>query len=252
MPEEIIQPAPIKPKFSIDLKLAIILMLLISMAIMMFIWKPWQQDAGANARTITVTGEATVSAVPDEYVFNPSYQFKNTNKDAALKELTAKSNDIVSKLKELGAKDNKIKSNSGGSDYAYYPENSTTPVYTLTLTVTLDNKELTQKVQDYLITTTPLGSVSPIAGFSEAKQKEIESQARDKATTEARSKADQSAKNLGFKIGKIKSVEDGAGFGISYLEKSTIASDSATQQRLSVQPGENDITYSVTVTYFVK
>lgn len=255
MSEELIQPStqPIHPKskFSFDLRIVLVLLLLV-IAVMLWLWKPWQEEVGANTRTITVTGEATITATPDEYIFNPSYQFKNSDKAAALKELTSKSTEIVNKLKELGVADNKIKTNSGGSDFAYYPENSSTPIYTLTITVTLDKKELTQKIQDYLITTSPLGTVSPLAGFSESKQKELESQARDKATTEARSKADQSAKNLGFKIGKVKSVEDGAGFGISYLEKTAIARDSISEQSLAVQPGEEPITYSVTVTYFVK
>jgi uncharacterized protein YggE len=120
------------------------------------------------------------------------------------------------------------------------------------LTITVNDKALTQKVQDYLVTTSPTGSVSPQTTFSEAKRKELESKARDEATKDARSKAEQSAKNLGFKIGKVKSVEDGSGFGgIVLREGLTMASDSKATS-LSVQPGENDLHYTVTVTYYLR
>ena len=246
------QPAKTKINFTLDLRIVIVA-LLAMMAGMLLVWKPWQQTLSANARTITVTGEATVRAVPDEFVFTPTYQFKNADKAAALKELTAKSNVIVAKLKELGVADNQIKTNAGGNDFQiYYPENSTEPAYSLTLTVTLGNRELTQKVQDYLITTSPTGSVTPQANFSTAKRKELENQARDKATKEARGKADQSAKNLGFKIGKVKSVEDGTGFGgiVPLGAGETAVADSKTS--LVVQPGENDLNYSVTVVYYIR
>jgi len=249
------QPAKTKVNFALDLRIIIAILLTI-MTGMLLVWKPWQQAPGANARTITVTGEATVKAEPDEYVFYPTYQFKNADKAAALKELTAKSNVIVAKLKELGVADKQIKTNAGGSDYQiYYPENTTDPTYSLTLTITLDNRESAQKVQDYLVTTSPTGSVTPQASFSTAKRKDLENQARDKATKEARSKADQSAKNLGFKIGAVKSVEDGAGFGGPIplgREMSGGESVSDAKQELTVQPGENELNYTVTVVYFLR
>src|SRR5690349_17605346 len=43
-------------------------------------------------RTVSVTGEATLEAEPDEYVFYPTYSFKNASKDAALADMTKKSN----------------------------------------------------------------------------------------------------------------------------------------------------------------
>ena len=123
------------------------------------------------------------------------------------------------------------------------------------MTIKIDNRDLAQKVQDYLITTSPTGAVSPQAGFSEAKRKTLETKARDQATKDARSKADQSAKNLGFKIGKVKTVTDSSGFGgpIVYgLAEGSNAGVDSSNTKLAVQPGENDLQYSVTVTYYVR
>jgi uncharacterized protein YggE len=186
------------------------------------------------------------------------YQVQSDDKQAALSELTKKSDEIVDKLKELGVADKSIKTSTSGYDYPVYIDtDSKEATYSLQLTITLEDQKLTQKVQDYLVTTSPTGSVSPQYSFSDKKQKQLESQARDTATKEARAKADQMGKNLGFKIGKVKAVSDGSGFsggpimpldsrGYSTME----AKDSSAS--LAVQPGENELPYSVTVVYFIR
>jgi uncharacterized protein YggE len=230
-------------------------LLIVIIGVMLILWKPWNADTGANARTVEVTGEAKVSATPDEFVFYPAYEFKNSDRDAALKDLSKKSDEIVKKLKELGVPDSKIKTNSDGYDYPMYQsDEKSTPTYNLRLTVTVSDKDLAQKVQDYLVSTTPTGSVSPQASFSDSKRKELENQARDKATKDARAKAEQSAKNLGFKLGNVKTVKDGAGFGGVFpaMGRDMTTMSSPEMNKLQLQPGENDLNYSVSVTYFVK
>ncbi len=249
-----------KPKkFQLSLDYRVIVLVLIAVIVgMLMVWQPWQAQSQSTDRTISVTGESTVSAEPDEFVFYPSYEFENADKAAGLAELTKKSDEVVNKLKELGVPDSKIKTQSSGYNYGwYYDESEKLNHYTLTLTVTLDNLEQAQKIQDYLVTTEPSGSVSPQASFSDAKQKELESRARDEATKDARAKADQSANNLGFKVGKVKSVSDGTGFGDVMPMTREASMDAATSSeeakpQLTVQPGENDLNYSVTVVYYVR
>jgi uncharacterized protein YggE len=122
-------------------------------------------------------------------------------------------------------------------------------------TAIVANRELAQKVQDYLVSTSPTGQISPQTGFSTTKQKQLESKARDDATKDARAKADQSAKNLGFKVAKVKSIQDGTNFGgitPMMLKDSAAGSSEAITSSLAVQPGQNDLTYSVTVIYYIK
>jgi uncharacterized protein len=247
-----------KLTLSLDLRWVVIALLLVIIAMLAF-WKPWQAKADAS-RTIEVTGEASVKAEPDEYDFNPLYQATATTKQAAIDELNKKSTDLIAKLKELGVSDKQIKSNVNGYDQLYDRDTKDNPVsYTLSLTITVTSREQAQKVEDYLTTTAPQGSVTPYPTFSDKKRKELESQARDEATKEARKKADQSAKNLGFKVGKVKAVSDGAGFGgptplagEKGLMMSTDATSGVSTSRLAVQPGENDLQYSVTVVYYLK
>ncbi|HUC20013.1 MAG TPA: SIMPL domain-containing protein, partial [Candidatus Polarisedimenticolaceae bacterium] len=62
-----------------------------------------------EARSITVEGTATIKAEPDSFVFYPQFEIKNTDSAKVKETLTAKSNEVVSKLKALGVKDNQIK-----------------------------------------------------------------------------------------------------------------------------------------------
>jgi uncharacterized protein YggE len=246
-------PEPPKHRISLTFDLRIIVvLLLIVIAAMLVLWKPWDANPKSSDRTVSVTGEATVKAEPDEYIFSPSYTLISTD------QMTQKSDEVITQLKKIGVKDSQIKnySNSYGKCIDVCPLR---PIgdgnsYTLNLTITLNNSQLAQKVQDYLLTTKPEGSLTPQYNFSQTKRKQLESQARDQATKEARTKADQQAKNLGFKIGKVKSVEDGSGFGYAYpLSSGALDSaQSSSAKQLTLQPGENELNYSVTVVYYIR
>lgn len=228
------------------------LALLAIIVVLFFLWKPWSNEV--TDRTVEVTGQATVSARPDEFTFYPAYEFRNANKETALAQMTAKSDEVVAGLKKLGVADKHIKANSDSWSYPVYLDGKdTTPTYTLRLTVVTNDEKLTQKVQDYLVSTVPTGSISPQATFSEAKLKEVEQKGRNEATKEARAKAEQSAKNLGFKLSAVKTVTDGSGFGTYPTSERFIDQDiTSSKASLSVQPGENELSYTVTVTYYIK
>lgn len=242
---------PQSPKVNVAIDLRFIVgALLIIIVAMLLIWRPW---AGISDRTIEVTGQTTLKAVPDAFVFYPRYEFKNANKDIALAELTKKNDQIVAKLKELGVPEASIKTSSSGYDAGLIPESEGKgSTYTLQLTVNVDNKELAQKAQDYLVTTAPSGTVSPQPMFSEAKQKELESAARDQATKDAKQKANQTANNLGFALGSVKAVRDGLGFGGAEPYPVMETDGSVARSSLGLHPGENELSYSVTVTYYIR
>jgi uncharacterized protein YggE len=235
----------------------IVLVLLLIIGGMLLLWKPWEAET-KNDRTVEVSGEAKLSETPDEYTFNPSYQFKNTNRDVALEELTKKNEEVNAKLKELGVKEVNIKTNTSGYDASVYTgAESKAATYTLQLAVKTDSKEIAQKIQNYLISTVPIGAVSPQMSFSDAKRKELEAKAREAATKDARAKADQMAGNLGFKVGKIKSLSDqpnGDG-GVRPLllnAEDGAARSASSQPQLGLQPGQNDFSYSVKVIYYIR
>lgn len=246
-----------KQKINIPLDLrVVVVVLLLTIIGMLALWKPWFAGENSASRTVEVAGEAKVKAAPDEFVFYPAYQFDNEDRTAALAELTKKSDSIVSGLKEIGVPEKQIKTNSNGYDTPGLPEKRVEAVatYSLQLTVTTQDKQLAQKIQEYLLTTAPSGGVSPQYTFSEKKRKALENQAREEATKDARRKAEQMAANLGFRIGGVKSVSDNKEYGVFPMEGRAMALDTGetAQPQLSLQPGENELNHSVTVTYFIR
>ncbi len=235
------------------------LFLVIIVAVSIWLWRPWQASVKAADRTITVTGTATIKAEPDEYVFSPTYQIAGTDKTASLKKLTDHATTITAKLKALGVPDSGIKNNSSNYSDLYQPAGPDSNAYSLSFTISLNDKKLAQKVQDYLLTTNPTGSLTPTVTFSSAKQKTLENQARDQAEKDARTKADQSAKNLGFKVNTIKSVQDGSlSPGVCKYNLcpaldggAAIQQDTSRNSSLGLQPGENELSYSVQVIYYI-
>ncbi|HSX32992.1 MAG TPA: SIMPL domain-containing protein [Candidatus Saccharimonadales bacterium] len=241
-------------RLALDYRIICIVLVLIVVGLVL-LWRPWHH-ATNTSRTISVTGDATLTAEPDEFVFSPSYRLTETDPQTALSDLSKKSDAIVAQLKTLGVPNNKIKTNADSWSYPVYYSDTSSQEYTLQLTVTVNNLALSQKVEDYLLTTSPSGEITPSADFSTSKQKSLQNQARDEATKDARAKAEQSAKNLGFKLGAVKTVDDSAGFdgGIAYplAAGSNLTDSASSKSSLTVQPGENDLSYSVTVTYYIR
>jgi uncharacterized protein YggE len=247
----------VKDKVNISLSLiykSVIIFLMLIIVVMLAVWMPWSRNS--ESRTISVSGESTIMAEPDRYIFSPNYEFKNKDESVSLNQQSEKSNEIITKLKGLGVKDSDIKNNSSGYSTGQMspvsPDDDT--IYNLSLTITVSDKDLAQKVQDYLLTTGPSGQVTPQPGFSESKRKELEDKARDEATKDARSKAEQIAKNTGAKLGKVQSIQDGGNLGqpvpLIYEDKSVSSSDS--KQSLQIQPGENELRYTVSVSYYLR
>jgi hypothetical protein len=105
--------------FSLDSR-KVIIALLVIIAGMVFIWKPWNKPPQNTDRTVQVNGEATIKADPDQFVFSPSYDFKNANKQTAIDALSKKSDEIVGQLKKLGVEDGQIKTNADGYERGVY------------------------------------------------------------------------------------------------------------------------------------
>lgn len=232
-------------KVSVDLR--IVSAVLLAALIATLIWaRPW---SSGTQRTVSVTGEASSKAVPDEYQFSPTYQKKGSDRAAIQQELIATINQVVGKLKELGVSEDNIALQS--STYDNYWNESGQEVTSNTLTITVDSKELSQKVQDYLVTTAPTGQISPYAVFSKSKQKELEKELRSSALVDAKDRADRLADESGAKVGKVVTISDGYSGGIMPLAADVAAGvkEAASYSSLPVLSGKQELTYTVTVVY---
>lgn len=207
-----------------------------------------------ETRSITVEGTTTIKAEPDNFVFYPQFEIAETDPAKVKDALAAKSTEVIGKLKALGLTDKDIKLNA--SQYDNYtmkgaPDGVTSDVIpqqtTASLTITVGDKAMAQKVQDYLGTTDATGQLTPQATFSEDKRQKLTDDAEAKAIVNAKEKADTLANNLDAKRGKvitINPVEDGP---IAYPMMET--TDSTARSSLPIQPGTNEFTYRVSVKF---
>ena len=60
-----------KLNFRLDYRIVVVVLLLV-IAGMLVLWKPWRPSPSAKDRTIAVTGAATLRAEADEFIFSPS------------------------------------------------------------------------------------------------------------------------------------------------------------------------------------
>lgn len=250
-------------KQSINIKInawIICAVLLITNLVTLGFWQPWT-DNSVSDRTISITGSTTIEAEADQFVFSPYYQKEGADRTAINAELSDLSATIVAKLKEIGVEDSGIKTDVNSYEYGYYygTQDDTTTT-TLYITVTINDKTLAQLVQDYIVTTSPDGSVTPQISFSIAKQKVLEEQARTEALADAKSKAETTVAELGAKLGKVVSITDDIYGGVTpmpwMVDSAVKSSDSSTgsiaESSYSIQPGLNQYSFSVSVVYELK
>ena len=217
----------------------------------LLLWsQPWQSDTIKEQRTISVSGEATISAEPDEFVFYPYYEKTGTDRDALRDELVVEANQVVDELRQLGVEESDIKLDASSYDNWYWNEGEE-GVLTVRLTVTTTDRDQAQAIQDYLLTTSAKGQLTPQAMFSEAKQKELDAQAVAEASEDARAKAEAQAKLFDAKLGDVITVNQQADsiFGFPELRATELSVSDESASSLPVLPGENDYRQTVNVVY---
>jgi uncharacterized protein YggE len=239
-----------KVTLNVDLRIVCAILLLV-IAGMLAVWRPWQ--GSTTQRKLTITGQAEIDAVPDEFVFSPYFERKDADAAKAKQAIDALGAELAAELEKLGVApdDIKLDSSSYNYDYAYPSKGGDEQTVTLSVTVTVSTKDLAQKVQDYLAGTDAKGQLTATANFSEQKRKELEAQVRERAVADAKQKADSLARQLDAKLGKVLEVTDAASFQPPwiYLEGRSAVADDAEVASLPVKPGKQTVTLTVSVTF---
>lgn len=225
----------------------IIVILMLVIVLMGALWQPWN-NLESEKRKISVIGSGMVSAVPDKFTFMPTYQDTGTDKQKTLNAVNSKVNTVISELKKLGVSEDNI-SLSGNVYNAYWEDNKQNTV-SVSLNIEVDEKQLAQKVQDYILTTTPYGQLTPYPSFSKEKQKSLEADARKAALQDAKSKAEASTSELGAKLGKVIKVTENSNIGV--IPMYSTVSDSTSSSigtSLPISTDKQDVTANVEVEY---
>lgn len=213
--------------------------------------QPWNSGSRTSEeRTISVSGESTIEATPDEFTFLPYFSKEGTDKDSLRDELVADANEIITALKEQGVSDEQIKLDASSYDAWYWQEDEK-GVLTVSLTITTRDDDQAQSIQDFLLTTDAEGQLTPLATFSKDKMTELDALAVAQATEDAKQKAEKQAELFGARLGDIREIKQGTD---SVFEEYPIAAELDVQRgsigtSLPILPGQNEYQQTVVVVY---
>ncbi|MFO0780680.1 MAG: SIMPL domain-containing protein [Candidatus Gracilibacteria bacterium] len=212
------------------------------------------------ARTITVAGEGKISAKPD--IANISLSV--VSKGATVKQVTAdnntKMNQVLGAVKGLGVDAKDITTSQYSLypeyDYSYLSKSGVNKIigYNLTQEITVKVRDL-QKVDDILDSATKAGAnqVGALA-FDLDDAGSVKKEARAKAFDKAKEKAQEMASMAGVRLGRVVTFsEEAPAYPYPQYNFAMEAKmDAGVTAAPSIEPGQKELTMSVSVTYEIE
>jgi uncharacterized protein YggE len=208
--------------------------------------KPWETPI-SNARTIKIDGEVSIKRVPDSFIFNPSFEADSQQA------INDKTNEVVAKVKELGLGDAGIQTQI--SSYENYGMDGPDGTFnhTLYLTLSVEDKDLAQKIQDYLASAGAVGSISPTVGFTKATQKALKDEATAKAVEDAKKRGESTAQNLGVKLGRVITVNEPENMDVYPIAAyDSSFAEGSSKSSLPINAGESEYNYKIEVEFEIR
>jgi uncharacterized protein YggE len=218
-----------------------------------------------KSEAFSVTAEGKASIKPDKATVRLGVVADGPTADVAKNKMNEVINKVTSEIKALGVEGKDIKTENLNvyEDYSTQVApaekvGTTTPIpdpnskarsyrANTTLVVLAGQIEIANKVIDV----GTKNGINQIGGvqFDNTDQTAAENDARVKAVANAKAKAEMAAKTAGFSLGKIINYSEGNG-GRGPIMYAAKAGDSATQNTATqLNPGENEVVISVTLSY---
>lgn len=248
------------PNFKENPVLAVLLSLFIvvlGIAVGLWAWNMSKQHyyIGKNPdiqRTIGITGEGKVTAIPDIAIVSLGLSTQKAKVADAQTENSKTMNSLIDKLKALGIAKEDIQT----ANYSIYPQydwlNGAQILkgYVVSQDVQVKIRQ-TDKVDDVLKTAGDL-NLNQIGGltFTIDNPENYKQEARIKALENAKEKADALAKVMGVKLGKVISFSESEGYVPTpypmYAKADGIGGGGAVP---AVEAGSQEITITATISY---
>lgn len=206
----------------------------------------------ADLFSVEGTGEAT--GTPDSASFVVGVTKTASTVEQAQNDTNKAANTIISSLKKLGISDKDIKS----TDYNVSPNidysdgKQSTSGYTVSTNITVTVKDA-DKANQALDTATGSGA-NVVTGVSftlnDEEREKLEDTAREAAIKDAKKKAQKIAGQAGIRLGKIANISFGSNMpGPIMYDKMTVQNTGAERVPTQLEPGENKISVTVTLSY---
>lgn len=199
-------------------------------------------------------GKAT--AVPDTALLSLGVTKNATTVQAAQNQINQTTNAIISELKKLGVEEKDIKTTNYSiyPDYDYSVPTSGQPRirgYNASQNIEVRIKPI-EKANQAMDAATAQGA-NAVGGVTfvldDEVKKQLENKAREEAVKNAKEKAESLAKIAGIKLGKIVDVQESSTPQVFPTYQGAITSEKAVEQQTELQPGENNVQITITLSY---
>lgn len=240
--------------------LAVILIAALSVSYLAKAVLDYRSLPGNSPREISVSGEGKVFVVPD--VATISFGVNNEGSESMdiasiVNQNTQKMNKIINDIKALGINEKDIQT----TNYSLTPKyNWTRDAGNIFIGYTI-NQQIEVKIKDFskigaTLTAGTQGGATVVGNlqFTNEDPEKAKSEARVKAIEQARAKALAMAGAAGLKLGKLVGISEGYNsYGGMMYEKAAAPSGlGGAVTPPDIQPGQNEVTVNVTITYRVK
>lgn len=223
-----------------------------------------QQSSMGITNTISVMGEGKASVSPDMLVINTSISELAATTELAQSQANEKVNKLKEILKAADIADKDIKttnvntypeydrSNANGRKLLWYRSQQS-------ITINVNGENFADKWGNIVTQISKIGWVNVDNTYFDLKDKNAAyAWAREKALTDAKSKAEQLAKASGVSLGKPVMITDNSYANptvpMYYAKEMAMGAtaDSATAVSNPLSPGETEVTINVNVMYQIK
>ena len=209
---------------------------------------------------LAVSGTGEVFAKPDVGIVVFSVKTEAGTVAEAMEENTQKMNTIISAMKDRGIEENDLKTASFTISPRYEYQSQTSPTFPPTRNRVLVGYEVNQSLQVKMRDLEKIGDI--IQGATDAganqvgnlqftidNQDELKKQARQKAISKAKEKAEEITSQLGVKLVRIVNFRESTisprFFGLEAFNLATEKGGVVPQ----IEIGENKVSITVTITY---
>jgi hypothetical protein len=202
----------------------------------------------------TVAGTGEVAVIPDTAMISLGVTKTAPRVNEAQEQVNVIINDITQNMKLLGVEDKDIKTTSYNINPQY--DYKTTPAriteYQVSTNIQVKLKPI-EKANQAIDEATKSGANqvdSIYFTIDDEMQKKLQSEAREKAINEAKEKAKSLADAAGIKLGRIVDITENSGYSPApFMKRQETGLSMEKVEDTNLNPGENIITASVTLSY---
>lgn len=209
---------------------------------------------GNISQTVSFTGEGKVKATPDTAKVDIGLITEGKDSISVQNENSSKMNKVIDYLKKegVGSEDIKTANYSLSPKYEYSKGKSTLVGYILnqTLEVTVRDLNKTGKILDGAVSN-GANQINSISLFVD-KPEDLKNKAREEAVKQAKEKASAASKIAGFRLGRVIGFNENTFGQVPMYEAMKNASGGGATPAPQIEPGSQDISVNVTLTYLIK